>query len=142
MWKTIFKIVAGFGTLVGSATIIWLTSAYFTKKDATETVFHEQLEIVIDNQNNGAVADDSICAKLDQLVRQVNTIADKQIDIAKGQEALSRSYSRYLSNDETLTKEDFLEYMQGLTFDFKKKEIVLNSTVSNESINRQLESKK
>lgn len=34
--------------------------------------------------------------------------------------SLQKSYVRYISNDEALTKKDFLEYMEGLTVEEKK----------------------
>jgi hypothetical protein len=132
MWKIIFKVVAGFSVLVGASAIIWRTAVYFNTKDVNESVIQEQLEIVINNQNAGTRVDDSICVKLDELVRKVDEISDNQVDIAENQKALRNSYSRYLSNDERLTKEDFLNYMEGLTFDFKKKEIVSNSIALDE----------
>jgi hypothetical protein len=35
--------------------------------------------------------------------------------------SLESSYVKYISNDKTLTKQDFLRYMEGLSFDVKKK---------------------
>lgn len=34
--------------------------------------------------------------------------------------SLQSSYVKYISNDKTLTKQDFLKYMEGLSFDVKK----------------------
>ena len=45
----------------------------------------------------------------------------EQLDDIQGTtEALENSYVKRLSNDKTLTKQDFLEYMEGLSFDVKK----------------------
>lgn len=47
--------------------------------------------------------------------------------------SLQSSYVKYISNDKTLTKQDFLRYMEGLSFDVKK-----NSMTSEQKLTRQL----
>ena len=126
--KTLFKYITGFVTVAAAVTIIWTTSAYFTTKDNDQEVVHEQLNTIIGIQEEQKIVTDSICGKLDAIQRDVNNLSSEQ-------KALRGSYVRYLTNDSALTKDDFLQYMQGLTFDFKKKEIVSELTVSDGIMN-------
>jgi len=79
------------------------------------------------NENNCAVQDMSV--KIDSLFQKFDGVAthsyrlgkgiDKlQLDIVKLSESLDKtqkSYARYLMRDNTLTKEEFYKYMDGIT---------------------------
>ena len=79
------------------------------------------------NENNCAVSEMSI--KIDSLYQRFDGVAthsyrlgrsigELQLDIVKLSESLDKtqkSYARYLMRDNTLTKEEFYKYMDGLT---------------------------
>jgi hypothetical protein len=79
------------------------------------------------NENNCAVSEmsikiDSLYNKLDGVAihsyRLGRSIGELQIDIVQLSESLDKtqkSYARYLMRDNTLTKEEFYKYMDGLT---------------------------
>ena len=84
------------------------------------------------NENNCAVEEMSV--KIDSLYRRFDGVAthsyrlgrsihDLQLDIVQLSEALNntqKSYARYLMRDNTLTKAEFYEYMNGLTIEKEK----------------------
>jgi hypothetical protein len=51
---------------------------------------------------------------------KINAIESATKDNTEELKSLSGSYIEYISKDKTLTKADFLNYMQGLSFDVKK----------------------
>ena len=79
------------------------------------------------NENNCAV--DELSVKIDSLYNRFDGVAthsyrigrsigDLQLDIVQLTQALDKtqkSYARYLMRDNTLTKEEFYEYMEGVT---------------------------
>lgn len=81
------------------------------------------------NENNCAVEEitvkiDSLYSKIDDISvqghRLTRSISDLQSDIIDLKIALNntqKSYSRYLMRDNTLTKEEFYKYMEGLTIE-------------------------
>lgn len=59
--------------------------------------------------------------KTDSLLLQQQLEMKAQLNSIQGTtEALENSYVKRLSNDKTLSKQDFLNYMEGLSFDVKK----------------------
>lgn len=84
------------------------------------------------NENNCAVVE--ISSKIDSLYKRFDSVSmnsyrlgrsiyDLQIDIVQLSEALDntqKSYARYLMRDNTLTKAEFYEYMNGLTIEKEK----------------------
>ena len=59
--------------------------------------------------------------KTDSLLLEQQAEMKEQLnDIQGTTESLEDSYVKYLTRDKTLTKEDFLDYMEGLSFDVKK----------------------
>jgi hypothetical protein len=71
--------------------------------------------LLLDNQSNMAI--------------QLQTIQ-------KTTNSLQSSYVKYISNDKTLTKQDFLNYMEGLSFDVKKNSMTSERTVSTPQISQ------
>ena len=127
MWKLILKFIGGFLSVVAAATIVWRVAVYFDDQKDESEVIKTQLDTIIDTQDHQTKMNDSIYVKLEKLSKDVNVLKEEE-------QALRKSYVRYLSNDEALTKEDFINYMQGLTLDLKKKEIVSDLIVSEEVI--------
>jgi len=59
--------------------------------------------------------------KTDSLLLQQQAEMKQQLNTIQGTtEALESSYVKRLSNDKSLSKQDFLNYMEGLSFDVKK----------------------
>ena len=70
---------------------------------------------------NTIIQAQSRAAKIDSvLLKQQEDMKVQLEDIQSTTEALESSYVKRLSNDKTLSKQDFLNYMEGLSFDVKK----------------------
>jgi pimeloyl-CoA synthetase len=54
---------------------------------------------------------------------QIDSIKIQMDNIESSISSLQISYVNYISNDKTLTKQDFLRYMEGLSLDVKKKSL-------------------
>ena len=79
------------------------------------------------NENNELVKEftlkqDSLYGKLDavemqgyRLVRELTRIRSDILDLSQSLDKTQKSYTRYLMRDNTLTTQEFYEYMNGLT---------------------------
>jgi hypothetical protein len=59
---------------------------------------------------------------------QIDSIKIQLNNIESATSSLQTSYVHYISNDKTLTKQDFLKYMEGLNLDVKKKSLTSEMT--------------
>jgi len=62
------------------------------------------------------------------LLKQQGEMKKQLSDIQSTTLSLQSSYVKYISNDKTLTKQDFLKYMEGLSFDVKKNSMTSHTT--------------
>jgi hypothetical protein len=67
--------------------------------------------------------------KTDSLLLKNQSAMQEQLNgIESTTSSLHSSYVKYISNDKTLTKQDFLKYMEGLSFDVKKNSMMSQKT--------------
>jgi hypothetical protein len=77
--------------------------------------------VVLQTNVNTIIQAQTKAARTDSLLLKQNADMQEQLNTIQGTtEALESSYVKRLSNDKTLTKQDFLKYMEGLNFDVKK----------------------
>jgi len=70
---------------------------------------------------NSIIQAQSRSAKIDSVLLEQQAEMKEQLNEIQGTtEALESSYVKRLSNDKSLSKQDFLNYMEGLSFDVKK----------------------
>lgn len=69
--------------------------------------------------------------KIDTLIIIVSNIQEKQNQIIESQNAMRDSYVLFLANDKTLSKKDFIEYMEGLEFRLKPEPVIQPAPVEN-----------
>jgi len=101
-----FAIVSVLGVVWGAF------AAYDNWKDNNE---------ILQNNVNTIIRAQATAAKTDSLLLEQQEQMKEQLDDIQGTtESLEDSYVRYISNDKSLTTRDFLEYMEGLSFDVKK----------------------
>ena len=111
--KTFLESIKGylaiFMSLVAAVTFIWTLGVKSERKSSEDTSNKKDItEIKISQKEE--------TKKLDSLIVIVNLIKQDQSKIVESQDAMRNSYVNYLSNQKTLTKEDFLKYMNGLEF--------------------------
>lgn len=105
-------------TFVG---IIWGAFVIYDNWRDNNSMLTKDVKTIIDSQIDQKKTDSLLLVGQQELRQDFENhikIADENAQQLK---ALQKSYIRYIGNDDALTKKDFLEYMQGLTIDEKKK---------------------
>lgn len=93
--------------------VVWgAFAAYDNWRDNNE-VLQSNVNTIINAQKAAARTDSLLLEQQDAMRLQLN-------DIQSTTDALENSYVKRLSNDKSLSKQDFLDYMEGLSFDVKK----------------------
>jgi len=92
---------------------VWGAFAVFDNWKDNNVILQSNVNTIIQAQTKAAKIDSLLLKQNEDMQEQLNTIQGTT-------EALESSYVKRLSNDKTLTKQDFLKYMEGLSFDVKK----------------------
>ena len=107
-----FAVTAALGIIWGAFVVYdkWRDDNNRMQKDVTTIIATQKIQtrtdsILLENQKD-------MEAKLDKIENVTSS--------------LQSSYVKYISNDKTLTKQDFLKYMEGLSYDVKKNSSLLN----------------
>jgi hypothetical protein len=93
--------------------VVWGAFVVFDNWKDSNMEMRNNVNTIIQAQSKAAMIDSILLKHQSEMKAQLNEIHGTT-------EALEKSYVRRLSNDKTLTKQDFLEYMEGLSFDTKK----------------------
>jgi len=92
---------------------VWGAFALYDNWKDKNEILQTNVSTIIQAQSKAAKTDSLL------LTRQA-TMKIQLDDILQTTEALENSYVKRLSNDKSLSKQDFLNYMDGLSFDTKK----------------------
>ena len=96
---------------------VWGAFAIYDNWRDNNTVLQSNVNTIIQAQAKQA--------KTDSLLLEQQSIMRGQLNEIQGTtEALENSYVKRLSNDKSLSKQDFLNYMEGLSFDVKKNSLI------------------
>lgn len=107
-------------TIVTFAGIILGGYKVYDKWNDSIKLVQEKVEIVMKNQESQKKIDSLLLQSQNNLRKEFEEHT-KNIDrFEKQLQSLQKSYVRYISNDDALTKQDFLQYMEGLTSEEKK----------------------
>jgi predicted PurR-regulated permease PerM len=107
-------------TIVTFAGIILGGYKVYDKWNDSIKLVQEKVEIVMKNQESQKKIDSLLLQSQNNLRKEFEEHT-KNIDrFEKQLQSLQKSYVRYISNDDALTKQDFLQYMEGLTLEEKK----------------------
>lgn len=87
---------------------IWGAFTIYSNWKANNKEMEKSVKIIISSQVRQG--------QIDSMKIQLN-------NIEFAMSSLQTSYVNYISNDKTLTKQDFLKYMEGLSLDVKKKSL-------------------
>jgi len=114
-------------TIVTFAGIILGGYKVYDKWNDSIKLVQEKVEIVMKNQESQKKIDSLLLQSQNNLRKEFEEHT-KNIDrFEKQLQSLQKSYVRYISNDNALTKQDFLEYMEGLSVEEKKSSLTTNS---------------
>jgi hypothetical protein len=109
--KVMLQYIGYIMAICGFAAVIWKAALFFDKKDDKTNVLETKMQTVIDKQDIQTNQNVAIFNQLDILTIKVDKVITSQ-------QGLKNSYSLYLKNDSSLTKKDFVIYME--TMDLKK----------------------
>lgn len=107
-------------TLATFVGIVWGGFLVYDNWRDNNTKMQENVKTIIDSQIRQQKTDSVL------LIGQKNLRQDfeefkRVVESKEGTlSSLQKSYVKYISNDQALTKKDFLEYMEGLTVESKK----------------------
>jgi hypothetical protein len=108
-----FSITAALGVLWGAFVV------YDNWKD-NNIKMQSNVSTIIEAQKSQTKTDSMLLHNQMMMEKKLIDIKNVTDDNADYLKSLSTSYVKYISKDKTLTKEDFLKYMEGLSFDVKK----------------------
>ena len=96
-----------FMTTVAIFTFVWTLGVKSEKKDVEkQAVSKSLLELTVSQTD--------VKYKIDSVIYLIKDIHNKQNELIDNQNALRNSFVKYISNDNALSKKDFIEYMQGI----------------------------
>ena len=96
---------------------VWGAFAIYDNWRDNNTVLQSNVNTIIRAQAKQAKTDSLLLEQQSAMQGQLNEIQGTT-------EALENSYVKRLSNDKSLSKQDFLNYMEGLSFDVKKNSLI------------------
>jgi hypothetical protein len=111
-----FMIVSVIAVLWGGFTM------YHNWSDSNKTL-QNNVKSIMETQKVQTKTDSTLLIHQTEMAGQLDAIQ-------KTTNSLQKSYVQYISNDKTLTKQDFLRYMEGLSFDVKKNSLTSDGTAS------------
>ena len=93
--------------------VMWGAFAMYDNWRDSNKILQNNVTKIMDSQEVQTRTDSMLLRQQTQMQVQLN-------EIHSTTQSLQSSYVKYISNDKTLTKQDFLKYMEGLSFDTKK----------------------
>jgi hypothetical protein len=96
--------------ILGFAGVIWTYATKSAGKDYDIAELKEDIEVI----QECMITQDEFRGIKDSIYLYNYRVEDKLNDIINSQNALRRSYVSYLKHDSSLTKEDFIELMNGI----------------------------
>lgn len=120
MKQNLFKLLSNiklyssyYFAIVSVLGIVWGAFALYDNWRDDNAILQSNVKTIIQAQVTAA--------RTDSLLLSQQKIIQEQLKGLQGTtESLENSYVKYISTDKKLTKEDFLKYMDGLSFDVKK----------------------
>ncbi len=107
-------------TIVTFAGIILGGYKTFDKWNHSNDKMQEKVETVVQNQKSQRKIDSLLLQGQIDLRRDLEEHIKNTEEFVRQLKSLEKSYIKYISNDDALTKTDFLQYMEGLSVDEKK----------------------
>jgi len=100
--------------------IIWGGFLVYDNFRDTNKVMQQDVKSIISVQKQQQRTDSLLLQNQIEMSRELGIIKETGNENIEKLNSLQKSYIRYISNDKALSKQDFLEYMEGLTIEEKK----------------------
>jgi hypothetical protein len=112
--KTLITYIGYVMAIIGFATVVWRVAVSFQKGTEHDTRVDEKLVQVVEFQKDQKQCMDSLTLRYEEIRQSVRDLNVLTYEILQKQNALRNSYVRYIQADERLTKEEFINYMEGV----------------------------
>ena len=103
--------------------VIWGGFVVYDNWKDSNKILQDNVKTIINKQITQSKIDSTLLVNQFVMQGQLNQIQSTT-------KSLQSSYVKYISNDKTLTKQDFLNYMDGLSYDVKKNSVMSQGTQS------------
>jgi hypothetical protein len=115
--KTILikKVLWYVSTIIGILLIAFGVIRYFVNKGIEENVSAERIETIVETQLILKIQNDSLLEN----IKEMKVLLNENIKTVEG---LSNSYVLFMENNKLVTKDDLRNYMEGVTWEEKKKQ--------------------
>jgi hypothetical protein len=100
-------------TIVTVLGVLWGGFVMYDNWKENNKTLQSNVKTIMETQIKQSRTDSLLLQNQSEMQLQLNGIQSTT-------NSLQSSYVKYISNDKTLTKQDFLKYMEGLSFDVKK----------------------
>jgi len=107
-------------TIASVVGVIWGVFIVYDNWRDNNKVIQDNVKTIIDSQIQQTKRDSTLLLNQKEMRTELEEIKSTGNMYMQKIDALQRSYIKYISNDNSLTKTDFLQYMEGLTIDVKK----------------------
>jgi hypothetical protein len=109
-FKKYVEYYLAFASIIG---ILWGGFSAYADWKNTDKILQKNVKVIMETQVHQTKIDSLLLDSQNEIRLKLNAIENTT-------KSLQSSYVKYISNDKTLTKQDFLRYMEGLSFDVKK----------------------
>jgi hypothetical protein len=132
--KQVFEFIkqyVSYGTAIGSIVVgLWVVFVFVNDMKLTST----KVDILIQSDSLKANTQAQIQRDINSIKYDIQDITDSQKSTNEQLSKFKSSYVKRLSNDKSLTKEEFIQYMDGLYNDLDLKKNEMNY-IENDSLN-------
>lgn len=100
--------------------ILWTGFVIYDNWRDNNQLLQNNIKNIINTQKRQIKTDSLLLDNQIKMKADIDNLKTNGVTTIENMNALQRSYIRYISNDKALTKQDFLEYMEGLSVEEKK----------------------
>ncbi len=119
-FETLNKFISYYGSIATVLGMLWGGFVMYDKWKDSNQLLQSNIKNIIETQKKQITNDSILLDNQKKLKIEVDNLKINGTTTIENMSALQRSYIRYISNDNALTKQEFLEYMEGLSVEEKK----------------------
>jgi len=121
MWKIVWKILGAISAISVGGTVLWAVFAYTDNIKDFNSEINQKFDKVIKSDSIKTTKVDTIMVRIKELNSNYSNLNENVKNLSESHRALMDDYIHRLS--ETLTTQEFLQVMENLGLDLKKKSI-------------------
>jgi len=121
MWKIVWKILGAVSAISVGGTVLWAVFAYTDNIKDFNSEINQKFDKVIKSDSIKTTKVDTIMVRIKELNSNYSNLNENVKNLSESHRALMDDYIHRLS--ETLTTQEFLQVMENLGLDLKKKSI-------------------